>query len=178
MNYRYEGKFCCVYPYARGYFDRDFIYKLWCLIEAEHDWPSIMWESEPSDTPIDQRGDLIEWVHYMESFLDPKALLMVQDNRSKEIAGLIWFNRQRSVSAHGAIWISKAYRGLFSREAIQLGLEYAFYARHWQTVYAVTPWPVARNLLLKCGWRELAKVPELYGRDVYMMAIKENEYGR
>ena len=176
-DYRHEGKFCSVWPYLRGHFERDFLYKLWCIIEAEQDWKSLLWEMPPSDTPIDQRGDLIEWIHYMESILDPKSLLMVQDNQSKEIAGLIWFNRQKPDSAHGAIWMSKKYRGGYTREAVKLGLEYAFYARGWQTIYAITPWAVARNLLRKCGWTQLAKVPELYGRDVYMMAIKEQNYG-
>jgi len=168
-----------VWPYARGYFSRDFLYRLWTLIEAENDWSSILWEYEPSETPIDQHGDLVEWIYWMQNLLDPKSLLMVQDGISKEIAGLIWFNRQKADSAYGAIWISKRYRGTpVSREAVSMGLEYAFYARGWKTVYAVTPWAIARNLLRRCGFSQLAKVPEYFGIDVYLMAIKEKDYGR
>jgi RimJ/RimL family protein N-acetyltransferase len=178
-EYRHVGEYCSVWPYVRGHFSRDFLYRLWTLIEAEHDWPSILWEYEPSTTPIDQHGDLVEWIYYMQSLLDPKALLMVQDQLSKEIAGLIWFYRQKEDSAHASIWISKRYRGTaLTRDAVSMGLEYAFYARHWKTVYAVTPWAIARNLLKRCGFSQLASVPEYFGRDVHLMAIKEKDYGR
>lgn len=179
-GYRHEGLICSVWPYLRGHFGRDFLYHLWCLIEAEKDWPSIFWEYKPSDTPISQHGDVVEWVHYMESLLDPKSLLIVQDNLSGQIAGLIWFNRQKPESAFGSIWISKKFRGQqLPREAVRLGLEYAFYARGWKQVFAITPWPIARNLLKRCGWSELAAVPEMFSRaTVYLMSIKESDYGR
>ncbi len=178
-GYKYAGNYCSVFPYVRGHFSRDFLYRLWCLIEAEGDWPSLLWEYEPSDTPIDQHGDLTEWIHFTESYLNPKALLLVQDAISKEIAGLIWFSKQNENSAHGSIWISKLYRGTpLSRESVALGLEYAFYARGWKTIFAVTPWAIARNLLRRCGFSILAKVPQFYVKDVYLMGIEEKDYGR
>src|SRR5690349_10415901 len=178
--YRHEGTICTVWPYLRGHFDRDFLYSLWTLIEAENDWPSILWEHQESDTPISQHGDLVDWIHYMESLLDPKALLIVQDNLSGRIAGLIWFHRQKAESAHGAIWMSKKYRGQrIVREAVALGLEYAFYARNWKQVFAITPWPIARNLLKRCGFSQLAAVPDMFaGGTVYLMGMKECDYGR
>jgi len=152
---------------------------MWSLIEAENDWPSIMWEYEPSDTPISQHGDLVEWIHYMENPFDQKALMLVQDNHSKRVCGLIWFNKMKADSAHGSIWMSKEVRGLpHVREAVKLGLEYAFYARGWKTVYAITPWAIARNLLRRCDFKELATIPEVYGRTTYLMAIKEHDYGQ
>lgn len=178
-DYKYAGSYCSVFPYVRGHFSRDFLYRLWCLIEAEGDWPSIMWDRPASDTPIDQLGDLVDWIHSIENLLDPKALLLVQDGLTKEIAGLIWYYRQKEDSAHGVVWISKKYRGThLSRDAIRMALEYAFYARHWKTVYGVTPWAIARNLLRRCGFTELAKIPEYYGKDVYLMRIKEEDYGQ
>lgn len=177
FDYRHEGLVCSVWPYVRGHFGRGFLYHLWSLVEAEKDWHSIMWETPESNTPISQKGDLVSFVHYMESFLDPKSILIVQDNHTREIAGFIWFNRQKPDSAYGSIWISKKYRGHVSREAVKLGMEYAFHARGWKSLFAVTPWPVARNLLVKCGWRELAKLPEMYNIDVYMLAVKESDHG-
>lgn len=169
---------CSVWPYGRGYFGRAFLYHIWTLVEAENDWDSILWDALESTTPISQKGDLVGFINYMENVFDPKSMLIIQDNASREIAGFIWFNRQKPESAFGSIWVSKKYRGHVSREAVKLGMNYAFNDRGWKTLYAVTPWPVARNLLTRCGWKLLAKLPEVYKIDVYyLMSKKESFHG-
>lgn len=178
-GYSYVDNHVSMFPYVRGHFDRDFLYRLWTLIEAENDWPAIMWDYKESDTPISQHGDLVEWIHYMESPFDPKALMLVQDNDTKRICGLIWFNKIKADSAHGSIWMSREARGQpHVREAVNLGLEYAFYARGWKAVYALTPWAVAKNLLRRCAFTEVAVIPDVFGPKVYLMAIKESDYGQ
>lgn len=177
-RYELEGKLCRVWPYLRGHFSRDFLYRLWLLIEAEGDWPYLFWDSDKSDTPVEMRGDLVEWIHFMETMLDPKTLLLVQSTETQEIAGMIWFNKQKKTSAFGSIWISKKYRGALTREAISLGLEFGFYMKRWSTIYAITPWTIARNLLLHCGFKEVAKLRDLVDQEAYLMCLKEEDYGR
>lgn len=180
----FEGEHVVIWPYVRGYFPRTTLFDLWHLIEEAGDWQPFFWnETVYPNTPVSQMGDPTDWLSFIEDHRDPKAVLIVQAKSNNEIAGLIWFNHQEPTRAFGSIWMRPKYRGIASREAVNLGLEYAFYARGWQEIWATTPFPVARNLIVKCGFREIAWIPGFatVGQNpasIYILRIKESEYGR
>lgn len=170
-----------VVPYVRGYYDRDFLYKLWCLIEAEGDWPRIFWNDPyDRDRPVERYGDLTDWVGFWE--LGNKSWLLVLANDTREIAGLLWFDRQTETNAYGNIWMARKYRGGgYARDTVQLGTEYGLYFRGWKEILTVSPWYMARNLVRRCGWKPLGELSGVYtvcgeAATVYFSKITLEDY--
>ena len=184
----FTGDFCTIWPYARGYYERDMPYKLWTLLEAEgpKTWEQIFWDDPYADDPteVPRFGDLVDWMLFM--FRQDRTWLIVQANNTKEICGLIWYEKSPDKELpHGNIWIARQYRGGgYARDAVRLGCEYAFGAMGWDGLYTATPWPVARNLVRRCGWRALPDIPApkvVMGKPVTIypsIIMKEDFYGQ
>jgi hypothetical protein len=167
-----------LFPYLRGHYHRDILHDLWVLIELDNDWERLFWNRRYDTTPVKLKGDLVDWIQFVEHPVDRKSFLIALTNDTHEIAGLVWFYNMTDELAHGSIWMARKFRGLYTREAVNIGLEYSFYARGWKTVWAGTPWPVARNLLLRCGFKLKNEIDELYGKRLYLLSCKEEDYGR
>lgn len=177
-EYSLVGEHLTLFPYLRGHYHRDILHDVWTLIELDNAWDNLFWNREYDVTPVALRGDLTDWISYVEHPVDRKSFLIALTNDTHEIAGLIWFYNMKDESAQGSIWMARKFNGAYTREAVLLGLEYGFRARKWQTVWAGTPWPVARNLLLRCGFKLKNEIDELYGKRLYLMSCKEADYAR
>lgn len=183
-QYTLQGEHVTLWPYVRGHYPRSFLFDVWALIEKAGDWGRFFWDTTGLDTPVPTKGDIVDWVTFVETPVDQKAILVVQAVQGGEICGLVWFNRIQSDCAFGSIWMRPEYRGLaHSREAINVGLEYAFYLRGWKEVFAMTPFPLARNLVKRCGFKDVALLPNVYRiggepTKVHVLGIKEADYGR
>ncbi len=172
------GQGITAFPYLRGHYHRDILHDIWCLIELDKDWQTLFWQRRYEETPVPLIGDLVDWIQFVEHPVDRKSFLIMLTNDTREIAGLVWFYNMSDLMAHGSIWMAKKFRGKHTREAIALGLEYAFKGRNWQSVWAGTPYAIARNLLIRCGFQLRNIVDELYGRPVYLLSCKESDYDR
>jgi RimJ/RimL family protein N-acetyltransferase len=161
-----------VVHYSRGYYKRHTLAYLWEVIEESGDWDKIFWEERDEETtPISTKGDLVEWITYMNNPVNPTVLLIGTVNN--EVAALSWFNDIKKDSAHGNIWIRPAYRGPYSREFVRKCMNYVFNVYGWEIVYGATPHAISQNLMLKshCGWKKQAKI-----RNVYWFTCEKKDY--
>lgn len=158
----------------RGYSDRHVLAGLWQLIEESGDWDNLVWEDNYASTPVDTKGDLVDWVFTIENPHDPAVLLMGVEEETNKIVGLVWFKQIKPHKANAAIWVKPEYRGAYSRELVDLGLKHAFEVEGWEVVFAATPHHIARNLIKKSGFQDQAKIQDIF----YLTCEKENFYGK
>jgi len=156
-------------------------FELWAVMEQANAWPFLFWDqTEYEKTPVPICGDPADFVKFMAD----KQFLIFQSRETGEIAGCIWFDKiKKGQSAFGSIWMLPKFRGQPSREAVRIGMEYGFYAMGWPTIWALTPWPIARNLIKHCGFEDVVVIPGLYvvgdrPADVYLLKAEETNYGR
>ena len=162
------GKHATIWAYARGYMARDLPYQLWWMIEQAEDWHKLFWEDDAKDTPISKFGDLTHWMAYMAD----KIWLIITDNATSQIAGIGWFSDHRSDTALTSIWIAPLWRGKWlAREAIELGCEFGYVELGLKTIQTITPWPLARNLAQRAGFRTVCRIPKHCGlpQDVWLL---------
>jgi len=175
MDDNLVGEHVSLWAYARGEAARDLPYQLWTMIEAAGDWQRIMWvdHNEPSRVP--KFGDLAHWVAYMFDDRDSKVWLLVGDNATGDIAGVIWFNKIIAGTAYGSIWMAPNYRGKpHVREAGKLGLAFGHDTMGWETIRTITPWPDVRNFDKRLGFQEVAFIPKVFGVDVWLLEHSKN----
>lgn len=169
------GEHVTLWVYARGEAARDLPHQLWAMIEEAGDWQRIMWVDQTEPSRVSKFGDLAHFVAYMFDDRDPKIWLLVSDNETGDIAGVIWFNKITKKSAYGSIWMSPKYRGKpHVREAGKLGLAFGHELMGWDLISTATPWPDVRNFDKRLGFKEVAFVPKVFGVDVWLLEHHKN----
>lgn len=135
-----------LWPYARGVYPRDTLYRVWAMIEKENGHRRLFYAQACEHQG--ERGDLES---FCAQFLG-KLVFLVEIGLGR-IAGLIWFDQVQHQTAHINVWSSKAAFGAPFRQAVHLSLGHVRQAFGWQRVWAYTPWPEAKKLALDCGFK-------------------------
>ena len=169
------GEHVSLWVYSRGEAARDLPYILWQMIEDAGDWHRIMWIDINEPTRVPRFGDLAHWMAYMFDDRDIKIWLLVSDNETGDIAGVIWFNKIVKNTAYGSIWMSPKFRGKpHVREAGKLGLHFGHDLMNWDTIYTTTPWPDVRNFDRRLGFKDVMFIPKIFGIDVWLLEHHKN----
>lgn len=183
LNSLLQGKHVKLWPYFRGYYDRDILYRLWSLIEKEKATHFIFhgFEFQSDDSPVSTDGDLVDFIHYFEPISGHKTLLIVQDASRDEIAGFTWFEGiTPGFRASAGIFMRRKYWGNHALEATQLSLKYIFQLHGLEFVYAITPWASVAKYAQRAGFKPVAqlkgfiKIQQAY-RDIYILKITEDQ---
>ena len=170
-----SGEHVSLWLYSRGEAARDFPYMIWRMIEDAGDWKRILWTDFTEPSRVSKFGDLPHWVAYMFDDRDPKVWVMVADNATGDIAGVIWFNKIIQGNAYGSIWMDPKFRGKpHVREAGKLGLRFGHEVMGWNTISTATPWPDVRNFDKRLGFKEVAFIPKVFGIDVWLLEHNKN----
>lgn len=150
-------------PYLRGHSPRAILGSLWSHIEEAGDWEKLLWEEQPGENgPVLTKGDLVDWVTMIENPYDPAKLAMGIEKATNNLAGVSFFKQFKGTSAHGSFWMKPIYRGVHSRDFLNLTMRYAYEVLQLDLVYACTPHTIARNLIKKVGFKDKAKIKGTY----------------
>ena len=167
-----------LWPYIRGVYSKDVLYRLWRVVEESGAGPSLCWGQHD---PEPMRHDLPSFVRFAE---DPgRHLFLLTNDDGKEIVGCLWFDDIiPNYRCFGSIFMRPSHRGDESLEAMRLGLAYAFGPLHMQQVWGITPWNAAKQLCLAVGFAEVAVLPGfawVHGRpqDVTVLRLIKETYG-
>ena len=164
------GKHVSLFVYARGEAARDLPYTLWQMIEEASDWPRIFWANDYPPARIPQGGDLSEWCNYLHYGKDEKVFCLVVDRFNGDIIGLIWASDVVAERAFMAGWMTPKMRGKpHAREAVHLFVDFLHNTLHIPVIVAVTPWIEARNLVKRCGFKDICFIPNTYRKDVWLL---------
>lgn len=163
------GKYVRLVPLVRGENDERGVlaYVLWTAIEQAGDWDKLFW-----DIPRERRkGDLFHWCYYLANDANPTSMVMFT-NLEGALAGIIWWNSYKEAdgSAQIHVWIDPAHRGPATREMGLMATEYAREVLKLKKVIGISPYPIVRNMGLKCGYKETERGEyDIYGetRTVY-----------
>ena len=161
------------WTYSRGEAARDLPYQLWRMIEDANDWDHIMYGHEcVEDSRVLKHGDLVDW---MTMFLSEKRVWnMIVDNATGDICGLGWYANFQNDSATCHIWMAPQYRGKpHSRDAVKLGIDFGHNELGISVLLAFTPFPLARNLARRAGFKDVCFIPHLFGHDVWLLEHKK-----
>ena len=179
---RLQGKLVTLTPYVHGYSSRDMLYQLWVLIEQEKVWNLIFYDTQESETPVPTRGDLGTFAVYMAT---PGRLpLIVQDNKSGEISGLMWYDSIiPKFRAQGSYWMRRRFWGHRTREAALIALDYGFHYLNLKTVWAFTPWLTSVKTTNSLGFTYVASIPDYCLtdgkiRDIHVSYLKREDFKR
>ncbi len=155
---RMIGQTVRIWPYARGLYPRDTLYRLWRVIEECGAGPKLFWGSHD---PATIHSDLTAFVKFFDD-TQTRCLLVVTTPDAQEIAGAIWFDDfVPQYRCFGSIFIRPKYAGAPAMEAVHLALNYAFTALDVRQVWGVTPWKTAKALCQRCGFDVVATLPGL-----------------
>lgn len=155
-----------LWAYSRGEAARDLPYLLWKMVEEAGDWHKIIPQNINDDsTRIELHGDLIHWMEWLRD----KAIVIIAHNETGDICGFGWYSDQIGGTALTSIWIAPRWRGLITREAVFAGIKFGYEMLGLKTLQTITPWPIARNLAKKCGFKEVAFIPKHFGPDMWLL---------
>ena len=157
---RLDGKLIKVWPYSRGYYQRDILYHAWQVMDKEDLLQFIFHgQAEPVGKPIKQRGDLIEFIKYFTD--NSRALLIIQRKDTDKIGGLMWLDDIiQGFRACGNLCFAKDCRKEFVQEATQICFDYSFKVFGLKSLFGFTPWGPATEYALRSGMTQVARVPE------------------
>lgn len=177
---RYIGTQVRLWPYLRGAYAKDLLYRLWVLVEQADAFHQLFWGLHE---PEARHGDL---EHFCRFFGEDsgRQLFIVESTTKDEIAGFLWLDDV--VPAHramGSVFMAKDYRGKAASEAVRLFCDYAFTNLGLQSIWGVTPWPQAASLISGVGFERIAVLPAFavvqgVSHDVRIFRLmKESFYG-
>lgn len=177
---RYIGQYIRLWPYLRGAYAKDLLYRLWALVAKEEAFHQLFWGLHESES---RHGDL---EHFCRFFSEDtgRQLFIVQSVDKDELAGFLWLDD--IVPFHrgiGSLFISPAYRGKAAAEAVRLFCDYCFTNIGLQSIWGVTPWPQAAHLITEIGFERIAILPNFalvqdIPHDVRIFRLmKEHFYG-
>lgn len=154
---RYIGQHVRLWPYLRGAYSKDLLYRLWALVAKEEAFHHLFWGLHEVES---RHGDL---EHFCRFFGEEtgRQLFIVQAIEKDELAGFLWLDDV--VPFHrgiGSVFMSPAYRGKAAAEAVRLFCDYCFTNMGIQSIWGVTPWPEAANLIMGVGFERMALLPQ------------------
>jgi len=177
---RLTGKLVKLWPYSRGLYPRDILYRVWAAMEQDNAAHLVFHGQQvPSDMIYTWRGDLTEFIKYFDQ---PTRLLVICECiEDKEIAGFIWFDDVvPGFRALANIFFRRKYYGQVSHEASILAKEYAFDGLGIKSLWAFTPWLWAAKHAESIGFEKIVVLPGLYIvdgqlRDAYVLKLNREE---
>jgi len=152
-------------PYLRGYVPRNTLGKVWGAIEQAGDWDKLFWWDEPIESPFPQQGDLVSFMAYMADRDDLKTLFIGE--HEGELVGITWFHEEKHGTCQSGIWVAPKWRGVFSRQLVNESMVLLKQLKGIKQVFALTQWPVCRNLCRKTGFVETNIEHDERGRTFY-----------
>ena len=177
---RLEGELVSLWPYAHGYYARDLPYQIWALIEKDDAAKYIFYEYQEGPEPISIKGDLATFIAYLS---DPqKIILVVEDNETKGIAGMIWFDSFiPNYRCHSGFWMRRRFWGHRTREACRIALDYIFNKINVQSVWGFTPWQTSLKTQTALGFTYVVSLPDyvlIDGRpnDMHISYLRKQEF--
>lgn len=170
------GRYVRLRQYIRGYYGREILGYLWQLAEADGATTQILYSRlslQRPDTPVDTRGDLVDFVSYLSG--DDKLIVLVEERATGEIAGFFWLADM--VPKHRAtvnLFFRKHCRGKLAFEASKLFREYATQVLGFRYLWGMTPWKHSIMLGRWCGMKQVAVLPHFQlidgeEKDVYVV---------
>lgn len=143
-----------IWPYVRGEYPRDTMYKIWAMVEEAKAAEHLFWGSQEPDAI---KGDLTAVVKFFD---DPnRVLLMVATEDNKDLIGFLWFDDFiPGLRCFGSVFIKPQYRGKLGNAGIIKACQYIFDMCEVQTIWGVTPWREARSAVMACGFQTVAQL--------------------
>jgi len=177
------GQHVKLFPYARGYYPRDIIHRLWRLVEDEEAGKYLFHGrfGLTCETPVDTRADLLEFSE-MFSQASRSLMLILRDTHKDVLAGFIWFDDiVPKFRATANVFIRRRYWGEPGREAGRLALGYMFNTLGVQYVWCYTPWHTAESYATAIGFKLHASLEdyclvEHAQLDIKILRITKEEY--
>lgn len=166
-----------LWPYVRGYYARDTMYRLWKTIEDAQAGPQLFWGSQDRQ---EIHGDLVMFCRFFDDA--SRHLVILTNLDGSAIIGCIWFDELiPEYRAFGSIFLVPDSRGKQSQEAIQLGIRYGFETFQLRSIWGLTPWPAAVRLCHQAGFETVAVLPgftKLDGicRDVTVLRLTKEQF--
>lgn len=153
---RYIGRQVRLWPYLRGAYPKDTLYRLWSLVEQADAFHQLFWGLHTDES---KHGDL---EHFCRFFAEDsgRSLFIVQSVNKDEIAGFLWLDDViPNTRAVGSVFMALGYRGKAASEAVRLLCDYSFQEYGLQALWGVTPWPQAASLITEVGFERMASLP-------------------
>lgn len=177
------GKHVRLWPYSRGYYPRDMVWRIWSMVERERAVKTLFWGRffGGNDLPVDPRGDLQDFVEIF-SAKSNAILIIVTDAVKDEMAGVIWFDDIiPKYRATANIFMRQKYWGAAALEAGHLALRYLFGNFDIQYVWCFTPWKAAKVYAGSLGFKMKAvfddyTIIEGKERDIFVLRLSRGEY--
>lgn len=161
-----------LWAYSRGEAARDLPWIIWRMVEDAGDWDKLVhWNPPEEDSRVPVRGDLIEFIEWMKG----KLFVLAVNNATGDIVGFGWYSDIRNGTALTSIWVNPLHRGKFSREITFAGIKFGYEMLGLETLQTMTPWPIARNLARKCGFKDIAFIPKHFGIDTWLLEHKKEK---
>lgn len=154
---RYIGQQVRLWPYLRGAYTKDVLYRLWLLVAKAEGFHQLFWGLHETES---RHGDLEHFCRYF-SEESGRQLFIMEAVQKDEIAGFLWLDEVvPSYRGIGSIFMSPAYRGKAATEAVRLFCDYIFTYVELQSIWGVTPWPQAARIITEVGFERVAVLPQ------------------
>lgn len=176
-----QGEKCRIFPYRRGYLQRDTLYHAWSAVESEHAERRIFHSQLVGDEPISTRGDL---QHFCQYFADDQArpLLICQEHGDTSIAGLVWLEELvPDYKGMAGIFFRKKSFGAVAEEAGHIAIAYAMHVYALKYLWCRTTWRDTSAYAQRLGFKMICTLPSYYlidgkERDLYVLRMTAEEY--
>ena len=138
-----------IWPYVRGQYSRDTLYKIWVMVEEAKAAPHLFWGSQDPDTI---KGDLVAVVKFFD---DPnRVLVMLSNEENTDLIGFLWFDDfVPGLRCFGSVFIKPQYRGKVGNAGIVKACQYIFEVFPVNAIWGITPWREARSAVVACGFQ-------------------------
>lgn len=154
---RYIGKQVRLWPYLRGAYSKDLLYRLWALVATADAFHQLFWGLHEHES---RHGDLEHLCRYFGEDAG-RQLFIVQAVDKDELAGFLWLDDVvPGYRGIGSVFMSPDYRGKAAQEAVRLFCDYCFTVIGIQSIWGVTPWPQAASLITEVGFERRAVLPD------------------
>lgn len=140
-----------LFPYLRGEYPRDTMYKIWHMVEEAKASSHLFWGSQDPDAI---KGDLTAICRFFD---DPgRALIMLATEDNKDLIGFLWFDDFiPGLRCFGSVFIRPQYRGKVGNAGIVKACQYVFDVLNVQAIWGITPWREARSAVVACGFQQV-----------------------
>jgi len=172
------GRLVRLWPYLRGAYPKDTLYRLWRLVEEAKAFHQLFWGLH---TVEEKHGDLEHFCRYFSED-SGRLLFIVQNTNMDEIAGFLWFDDViPNTRAIGSVFMALGYRGKAGIEAVRLFCDYGFEELKLQAIWGVTPWPQAARLITEVGFDRMAVLPDFaqvdgIDHDVRVFRLRKEQF--
>jgi len=153
---RYIGQHVRLWPYLRGAYTKDCLYRLWLMVAKADAFHQLFWGLHEVES---RHGDLEHFCRYFGED-SGRQLFIMESTQRDELAGFLWMDDViPGVRGIGSVFMAPAYRGRAASEAVRLFCRYGFDEMGLHSIWGVTPWPQAASLITEVGFERMAILP-------------------